>query len=1367
VRKIAPFISRAFIVSLCFFAWHGAAQPARFKHYSSDEGYVGSAFKKIVQDSLGFLWINSNQIGLVRFDGNEFKTYPTLVDPEITFEPSRSSQIWVDPAGKVWIGFLNHISTFDRDTDSFVDYRFSRDGFKPVSTWFEGTSIIWLGLQQNGLLSFDAQTKESFRYINTEGNSKSKEARNTIHNIVDNGASFLLATGEGIWEFDRGAKQFRRPEKIISDSLALYKSNVLEIFKGEDYSWIWTEEELVKVNLSFKILQRLEFKTALQQFDIAKSQTGPAIRSIVQGKDGVFWIASQGLGLIRYNPSDGQLENFRSDLKKEGSLPSDLLFNVMLDRDQNLWMTTVNKGIVKLKKPDIHFYNFLPGTSTTGIVTYRFLGKDHLVVATNGQGLWTGVIDLQDLGGLKLAKVPLSHASGFENITELALGSNKIWIGSLNAGIMMLPIDENTAAIESNKAKLFQHINNDGNTIAGNFIGGLYEDEQGNLLAGSMGNGMNVINNKKKYGTPGSVTQYHHSITDPNSIYSDDLLDIAKLENETMLIATNQGLDLFDNGKFKNIFKGIVSASVNGPNGLLFIGTNTGLYESQFTSGNFQFNKVPLLGHPFITDMQQDKSGGLWISSFSGLYYFNKENQLALKFTKEDGLPSSRTVTAAGSAQTPDGIMIFSNAEGLTLFDPASFRLNPLKPKPIITQLKLNNKVVSSSNYDSLSSEFVIPHNIATLKELEIPHTQNILTLEFSAMDFTSPEKNVYQYKLEGFENDWVQTNATNRTATYTNLDAGSYTFKVKASNSDGIWNNNETTLKINVLPPPWKTWWAYTTYFTVIIGLMFLTRRSIVQRERLMATLKLERVELEKVQEIDKVKTNFFTNISHEFRTPLTLIQGPVQDLLDQFKKNSEAKSKLNLIQQNSERLLRLVNQMLELAKLESGGLKKELTEGDLISFLRAISNSFSSISFQKHISLVQQFPEQVIEAFFDKDKLEKIMSNLISNAIKFTPEHGAIILNAEVDIGHLILRVTDTGKGVPKEQLDKIFGRFYQVSEDGKQNVGSGIGLALSKELTEFLGGTLVVESALGQGSKFTLSLPIQLIHRTDIQVVKTIDAKEQESIPSSNGHEPELIKYEKPLLLVVEDHTDLRKFIISCLGNDYEYLEASNGQEGLKLALDQVPALILSDVMMPEMDGIEMCNKIKRDNRTNHIPVILLTAKASDESKLSGLEIGADDYLIKPFDKHELVFKIKNQIATRTKMQERIRREFLSNTSTVKAVSADEKFLELVKKIIEARLTDEQLGVEAVAEEVGLSRSQLYRKITALTGLSMNVFIRKLRLQKAHQLLAQNWGPVSQVAYEVGFSNLSYFSKCFKEEFGKLPSEFIEHSKLHDNE
>jgi signal transduction histidine kinase/DNA-binding response OmpR family regulator len=995
-------------------------------------------------------------------------------------------------------------------------------------------------------------------------------------------------------------------------------------------------------------------------------------------------------------------------------------------------------------------------------VLLKTSGPDQLIVPSQGQGMWVCTIDTRKLDSLNFKKFELpAGQGGFKNLIGVHSGSDHIWAASLTSGIMGIPIDKRRGIMKDAPVIIFHPDLKDPNTITGG--GTTVETGDGHLFVSSLDNGLNKIALSVEYGKENSVTRYLHNPNDSNSVIDNGIIDLILQEDNSLLVATQGGLDIFKEGKFLHILKNISCTRIVGDSdGTLLVGTKNGLYEGKKTGGNYSFIKAPIPGDPFITSIREDRLGRVWFMSYDGLYFYDRRTKQSLLFKKDDGLPSSRSISGCGSAYTSDGIMIFGNAEGITFFNPLSLHINDASPKPLITKLKINNKIAELKNRGDDNKDFVLPANINTLRELTLDYTQNIITLEFSAMDLTAPERNLYSYQLVNFDKDSVLTDWKNRTATYTNLRPGDYTFIVKASNRDGIWNEKQTELIIHVLPPPWKTWWAYSLYGIAIAGLLFLARRNIIKQERLASKLALEHVELEKVQEIDRAKTNFFANISHEFRTPLTLIQGPVQDLMEKFKTDTQVKDQLTLVQQNSDRLLRLVNQILELARLESGTLKNEMSQSDIILFLKKIVGSFTSFAFQKKISFIQQFPDYGIRAQFDKDKLEKITSNLISNALKFTPEQGAVIVNVSVTrsngAGELLLRVTDTGKGVPEDQMTKIFERFYQVSEDGNINVGTGIGLALCKELAEFLGGSLRLESKVGEGSRFSLALPLEtaeLISETQIDESDAILSNRHEvaaNIVTENEDQ-----LEKPLVLIVEDHFDLRKFIISCLGTEYSFVEASNGKEGFHHAIEQVPTLVLSDVMMPEMDGIEMCNKIKQDQRTSHIPVILLTAKASDESKLSGLGIGADDYIIKPFNKEELKLKIRNQVSARTRMQERIRMEFLSESTTIRAVSADEKFLERLKKIVETRIGDELLSVESLTEEIGMSRAQLYRKVTALTGLSGNEFIRKLRLQRAAQLLQQRVGPVSQVAYEVGFSNLSYFSKCFKEQFGVLPSEY----------
>jgi signal transduction histidine kinase/CheY-like chemotaxis protein/AraC-like DNA-binding protein len=563
---------------------------------------------------------------------------------------------------------------------------------------------------------------------------------------------------------------------------------------------------------------------------------------------------------------------------------------------------------------------------------------------------------------------------------------------------------------------------------------------------------------------------------------------------------------------------------------------------------------------------------------------------------------------------------------------------------------------------------------------------------------------------------------------------------------------------------------------FVMVLFALILWRTNIQKRERLKSNLRVEqmerekeRIQLEKAKEIDKAKSAFFANISHEFRTPLTLIKGPVQNLMEEFSDRPSVKKQLKLIQHNADLLLRLINQLLDLAKLEAGTVKVNTIKSDLNYFLTVTIDSFSSNAKQKEIEFNFKLPGIRYDISFDKDKVETIVTNLVGNAVKFTPAKGRVDIDARVDIadstsaGQLVVTISDTGIGIPAEDQTKIFERFYQLNEGGAhKEVGSGIGLALVKELTELLGGSLKVKSEPGKGSEFCVTLPVQILSvASEVEIPVPLNVSDSHiEIEVDND---KVAKNGRAKLLVVEDNAELRRFIISTLRSEYSFFEAADGKAAFVIALQETPDLIISDVMMPEMDGVTMTAKLKKDIRTSHIPVILLTAKATEEAKITGLNTGADDYLVKPFNNEELVLKVRNMIASRNRVREKVRLEFMRLGPTVEAISADEKLLLKVKEAILKRLSDEQLSVDSLAGEIGLSRAHFYRKITALTGLPVNELIQSFRLERASQLLAQRWGSVSQVAYEVGFSNPSYFSKCFKEHYGVLPSEYGKKHKL----
>jgi signal transduction histidine kinase/DNA-binding response OmpR family regulator len=674
---------------------------------------------------------------------------------------------------------------------------------------------------------------------------------------------------------------------------------------------------------------------------------------------------------------------------------------------------------------------------------------------------------------------------------------------------------------------------------------------------------------------------------------------------------------------------------------------------------------------------------------------------------------------------------------------------------------------------------------------------------------------------MEGVDKDWIYS-GNRRFANYTKLGPGEYVFKVRGSNNDGVWNEQGTSVRITINPPWWRTSWAYAIYALLIGTALYVVRRLERHRFQTLNELKMHRFEAEKLRELDEAKSRFFANISHEFRTPLTLILGPVEKMLARAAEK-EAKQDLSMIQRNARRLLQLINQLLDLSKLETGRMKLQAKAEDVKSLLKALVLSFASLAERKKITLKYDEPDEAIIAYLDRDKFEKIVANLLSNAFKFTPEGGKISVQLSVNsnqlsanrdwlelvTGHwLLITVKDTGIGMPADQLTHIFDRFYQVDNshtrehaplDGESqgkralidamyptgHEGTGIGLALAKELVELHGGKILVESELLEGSVFTVLLPLGRAHLREEEIVESGDqlpvssdqlpvisdqlpviseqhrASSIEDQATSNEQlatdTPQRKTGKNPFILLIDDNSDVRRYIRSHFDRDYHIIEAVDGAEGLQKASEKMPDLIISDVMMPKMDGIELCRQVKTDELTSHIPVILLTAKATGESKVEGLETGADDYITKPFDARELQVRAKNLIEQRRKLRERFRREMTLQPREVTVNSMDEQFLQRALDIVEKHLSDSEFGVETFSKQIGMSRQHLNRKLQALTTHSANDFIRIVRLKRAAQLLEKKSATVTEIAYEVGFNNPAYFAECFRKEFGRSPSQY----------
>ena len=697
---------------------------------------------------------------------------------------------------------------------------------------------------------------------------------------------------------------------------------------------------------------------------------------------------------------------------------------------------------------------------------------------------------------------------------------------------------------------------------------------------------------------------------------------------------------------------------------------------------------------------------------------------------------------------------------------------NPYIPNVVITNLKLGDKNISHKNENS-----ILQKPISETEELILSYSEDVITFEFASLDYSAPGKNRYAYKLENLSKDWIYS-GSDRSATFTHLPFGEYVLRVKATNNDGIWNETGIALKLIITPPWWSRWWAYILYGVFILSVLYLIRRYELNRLKLKNQLKVEKVEIDTLRNLDQLKSHFFANISHEFRTPLTLILGQVESVLSSNIETKE-KGKLQVANRNARRLLTLINQLLDLSKLEAGSMELKAEQHNLISFLKSVFFSFESLAESKKISLkfVSEFAN--IPLRYDADKMEKIICNLISNAFKFTSENGEIILSVNIIPSSVEIKLKDTGIGIPSDSLPHIFNRFYQVDGSStREHEGTGIGLALTKELVELHKGQITASSKEGEGTEFTIHFPIDnskieneisyelsdnnsykennfdTVEPAEIQ----LDSSEQNS---QKGQAESSIQIQsqsnKEIILIVEDNADVRSYIREQLEIDYKVIEAGNGEEGIINAQIEIPDLIITDVMMPKMDGYQFSKNIRGDEKTSHIPIIMLTAKAGLDDKIEGLETGIDAYLTKPFSARELKVRVKNLIYQRKELRKRFSKASIIKPSEVSTISIDQAFLEKTINTIKSNFEDEQFSVDILAEQMNMSISQLNRKLNALIDQPPGQLIRTFRLQRAADLLKQNAGTVAEICYKVGFNDQAYFSRAFKKQFGVSPSEY----------
>ncbi len=1375
-------------------------QNIKFEKISIEQGLSQSTVRQIVQDQQGFLWFGTNS-GLNRYDGYNFKVYYAVPGDTNSLSNNYIECLFVDRKNILWIGTSDGLNAYDIKNDKFTHFR--NDLYNPTSIsdnkifsiCEDGNENLWIGTN-NGLNKYDKKKNVFIHYYYSD------QIPDNFYNIircalVDRENNIWFGTYNGLYLISADDLKKDTPGNHNIASKSFRHLPLVKTYRGgdivnelyEDRSgiiWIGTVARgLIRYDKNSDILTRL--KSQLNNGEVISNID---VRSMCQDRSGTLWVGTN-MGLFIF------------DKEKEKIIYKDLegkaITHIFEDQSGVIWISVKNEG---LRKYDRENQQFPPPLDH---------GKNAVLIDKNGD-LWLG-----DPDGIykrnrithQFTKFKLNphRTNPINAIHEDSKG--RLWIGSRD----LYKLDRNKNQfeiidIDYNHSKNLPVSDLTGEIFKTCYF--IYEDKKSILWIGAQ-TGLYKYNNDTKV-----LFRYSYDASNSEGLSNNTATVIYEDTHSNLWVGTALGLNKFDPisetfTRFSRDHSNPYSISdntiydiyesrfeINGP---LWIATNGGL--NRLDRGNEVFKHYTIndgLPHNGVLSILEDDHGNLWLSTRNGLSKFNPTTGTFKNFYKSDGLQDNAFGLSA--FQNKKGEMFFSGPFGLSVFHPDSIIDDPHVPPIVITGFKKFNKEVK------------LDTAISHIKQIRLTYDEKVISFEFAALNYTNPQKNQFAYMMAGFDRDWIYS-GYRHDVTYTNLTSGEYVFKVKGSNHDGVWNEDGTSLRITITPPWWHTNLAYVLYILLIGSIIYGTWRFKVNRLRLKHELEMEHLHAEKLQEMDHIKSRFFANISHEFRTPLTLILGPIEKWR-KIIKEKRLKQDLDLMRRNADRLHRLINQLLDLSKLEAGGMSLQTRCMDIVQHVKELTMSFTSHAERKQIILKFKAKDKSVFGYFDCDKLEKIVTNLLSNAFKFTPQGGEIRVTVKVpNSKHQItnkspipnpqfqipnsdfveITITNTGPGIPADRLNKIFDRFYQLDDSfTREHEGTGIGLALTRELVKIHHGEIWVESIPNEKTTFTLQLPLGKDHLKEEEIVEDLEAGDRKletgaqvsssrtrendaryQIPDSED-QPELSYQssvsglrspvsglQSPLILIVEDNADMRRYIRDRLENDYRIFETDNGENGLMIAVDKVPDLIISDVMMPKMDGFELCRKLKTDERTSHIPVVLLTARAESKDKIEGLETGADDYIAKPFDADELEVRIKNLIEQRRKLRER----FLSNariqSKEIAVTSMDDKFIKRSIGIIEDHLSDMEFSVAQFSREIGISRSQLHRKIHALTNHSVSQFICLIKLQRAIQLLEKNAGTVAEIAYRVGFNSPSYFNRCFHDHFNMSPLNYISRQSI----
>ncbi len=1342
----------------------------KFKHYSLTEGLSQSSVLCILQDSKGFLWFGTRD-GLNKYDGHVFKTYRHNSLDQYTISNSYIKTLVEDEQGMLWAGTFNGLNKYLPNEDRFMPIELGLEDDSEVNTeiWSiipDGNGHLWLGTNL-GLIKYDTLTGESDLYSN-HGEDHTGTVKNKIRSILLKADNELwICNTSNIQVFNphtNSLKHYYYPQ-YSDDKIQSKYAPVL--FQDQNQNiWLGHRQGLAVFN------EKLDSFEPFVSENSKIQQITDEVRSVEQDYLGNLWVGTYN-GLYLLDKNLRTISHFEHDENDPASLSHNSIYTILEDSKGDLWIGTYAGGVNYFDRSYDLFKNISSGSNRTKLnykVTSSIIEDDqqNLWIATEGGGLnyldrKSGLFNYYTHNDKDLKSISTDNIKSMIRTTD-----GYFWIGTHDGGLNFL--DPNTRPYNFIK---YKNIPDDSTSISNDRIISLYEDYIGDIWIGTSGGGLNVMDHitkkvmriKGAQSVVGPIIYKISSTYDKNKLLIGGSKGLAKIDIRShQLIPIKYKQEDQLNGNNLNTVLNVYEDNDRN----LWIGTEgDGLYYyNQKSKNSVKYGLSSGLPNEVIYGILPDNFNNLWLSTNNGLSRLNLDSFQFKNFDVSDGLLGNE-FNYGSYARFKNGDLAFGGTKGLNYFNPGNLVENSFVPPVLLTEILVNNKPFKGTDNST--------------DEMRLNYDQNHLNFQFVALSYSQPNKNQFAYKLEGFDKDWTYI-GNNRTATYTNLDSGEYIFKVKASNSDGLWNEKGTSIKIQIRPAPWLTWWAYLIYFILLVTLVLGIRRYNLIRIREKNELKKERIEKERLEEINQLKLQLFTNISHDFRTPLTLIIGPLERMLKNNTGDDFIQRQHEIMHRNASVLLQLINQLLDFRKSESGKISLQASKNNIVPFIENIKLSFEELAYARKIKYSFNYRGDDIEVWFDKLQLKKIIYNLLSNAFKFTPDAGEIKITVDTVTKRkrrgnpkefVKIVVKDNGKGVPKQNLKFIFDRFFQLGQDENTRSGTGIGLALTKSLVELHHGTIKAKSKEGQGTSFVVLLPIGKNHLNDNEIL-TNSEKEIENSSIFPGYisgypshpieekitaeqEIDQVDPSRPNILLVEDNIEMRSFIRSVFETDYIVLEAENGAAAIEISNNQQVDLIISDIMMPVMDGVELCHRIKTNITTSHIPVLLLTAKTSDEAKNTGFTTGADAYITKPFNANILKLRVNNILNSRKSLIEKYKKDLILTPKELTATSPDELFLQKAIDLVEANMSNHQFTVNDFISEMNMSRSALYRKLKALTNQSITEFIKTIKLKRAGQLILQSQMNISEIAYELGFNDLKHFRKSFKNVFNELPSEY----------